>query len=141
MKYPNDNSMYLPYSLSPLETLQVKYTWPSKFIENKTITKVSFRVVIWFIVTFPSTTPSCQPQVCFLEIFIRRASLNFKIGVRTMSPPSILVHLYKPQRKKKKEKERISYLMPNRSSNNVSSINNIVSCHHTCICVCLVILD
>ena len=26
----------LPISLSPLETLQVKYTWSSKFIENKT---------------------------------------------------------------------------------------------------------
>lgn len=46
LKYLNGNSMYLPYSMSPLETLEVKYVWPRKFIENKTFTKFYFRVVI-----------------------------------------------------------------------------------------------
>ena len=133
--------MYLPYSMSPLETLEVKYVWPRKFIENKTFTKFYFRVVIWSAVTFPSIVPACQPRVCFSfsEILIRRAFLNFKIGVRTMSPPSIFVHLDQP--KKKRKEERMSYhmpitsVMPNRSPDNVSSAKTIVSCHHTCVCM------
>ena len=62
-----------------------------------------------------------------------------------MSPPSIFVHLDQP--KKKRKEERMSYhmpitsVMPNRSPDNVSSAKTIVSCQHTCVCVCLTILE